>query len=48
VCLDCTKAEVFDTPDERGGWQEAHTTATGHRRWIVTDQPRTRRDGEGS
>jgi len=48
VCLDCTKAEVFDTPGERDGWQQAHTESTGHQRWIVKDQPRTRRDGEGS
>jgi hypothetical protein len=47
VCLDCTKAEVFDTPGERDGWQEAHTRGTGHQRWIVKDQPRGRRDGEG-
>jgi hypothetical protein len=49
VCLDCGDGEtlsplVFETPAERGGWAAAHTRGTGHQRWIIKDQPRTRRE----
>jgi len=44
VCRDCGDPDrplpiPFGTPAERGRWASEHTSATGHDRWIVLDQP---------
>jgi hypothetical protein len=40
VCRDCGDGDLvmpFDSPAERGKWAAAHTGATGHDRWFVTE-----------
>ena len=43
ACRDCGDPErplpmPFESPADRGKWATAHTTATGHERWIVKDE----------
>lgn len=45
VCRDCGDPErplpqPFSSQAERGRWAAEHTRATGHDRWIVTEERR--------
>jgi len=43
VCRECGNGDLvmpFASPAERGRWAAAHTRATGHDRWLVTDEHR--------
>lgn len=40
VCRECGSGDLvmpFGSPAERGKWAAAHTRATGHDRWFVTE-----------